>query len=692
MQRIIRTAVVVAVLAASLPVAAAQEPPSRPDHQARPATGPVLVSVGGREGDPLAVAGEFLIKLDGARLLGRGTERLGFGWSLIRDSSPLPPAVRAAQLSSELGVTVVPNGVSQLLGPNPEPDAALQWPLENTSGTPDADIDATDAWDITTGSGVVVAVLDSGIDQTHPDLAGTVWVNPDEIPGNGLDDDSNGFEDDVNGWDFFSNDNDPMDEGGGGHGTFVSGIIGAPINGVGIAGVAPDATIMPVRVCGSNGCFDSDVIAGLAYAAANGAHVANLSLGRETGDQLIDDIFESGFSDAIGAGLSVVAAAGNFGGNNDDPQSSVFGTPSIPASFPLSGLLSVAMTDEFDALDTFSNFGATTVDLAAPGVSIYSSLPPASSPSGYGFGDGTSFAAPHVAGVAALVLSEDPCLTPNQVEARIRRGADRLPNLTGLVATGARLNAYRALTEFAPSASASYGGAPFTVDFGVDVCSGSYLWTFGDGGSANGFSVTHTYSGPGIYEATVTVGGTLHTFEIIAGAPFTDIGGNPFEKEIYWLSATGVTLGCNQSSTLYCPNDSVTRGQMASFLSRALNLPAASQDHFTDDATSTHQENINRLREAGITLGCDADGTLFCPEDEITREQMATFLTRGYGLAATTQDFFTDDGGVHESNINALAASGITLGCDSSLFCPKDPVPRRQMAAFLYRADGTDLG
>ncbi len=180
----------------------------------------------------------------------------------------------------------------------------------------------------------------------------------------------------------------------------------------------------------------------------------------------------------------------------------------------------------------------------------------------------------------------------------------------------------------------------------------------------------------------------MHDFEIIAGAPFTDIAGNPFEKEIYWLSATGVTLGCNPASTLYCPNDGVSRGQMASFLSRALNLPAAAQDYFVDDATSAHQDNINRLREAGITLGCDAGGTQFCPDEEITREQMATFLTRGYGLAATSQDYFTDDGGVHEANINALAASGITLGCGASVFCPKAPVPRRQMAAFLFRADG----
>ncbi len=679
-QGLLRLATLLLVLLASLPAAASGPGAAHTSTEAGSERHRVTVPAHGQAGGPQAAAGEFLVRTEGRVLVGHTTEHLGLGWVLLHDDSPLPPAERAAQLSVELGVPVAPNLVSHLFFPNPEPDAGWQWPLFNGN---DADIDGEEAWDVTTGSGVTVAVLDSGIDLDHADLATAVWINPGETPGNGIDDDGNGFIDDVNGWDFFSNDADPQDEGGQGHGTFVSGIVGARINGVGIAGVAPDVTVMPVRVCGGSGCFDSDVIAGLAYALDNGARVANLSLGRGPGDAISDGLFETAFADAIDAGLSVVAAAGNVGADNDTTDPSAFPQwPSLPASFPLTGLLSVAMTDSNDNLDPFSNYGLTTVDLAAPGVSIYSTTP-----TGYTTGDGTSFSAPHVSGVAALVLAQDPCLTPAQVESRIRRSSDRLASLSGLVSTGGRLNAYRAVTELTASASPTYGGTPFGVNFSLDACSGSYPWDFGDGATATGPFVSHTYTSLGLYTATVDVNGSIKSFEIIAGAPFIDIAGNPFEEEILWLSAVGITLGCDPAGPGFCPDDTVTRGQMASFLARALGLPPAGQDYFTDDNTSTHQDNINRLRAANITLGCNLAGTEFCPDDEITREQMATFLARGYGLAPTTQDFFTDDSGVHEANINALAASEITLGCETGLFCPKDPVLRRQMAAFLFRAD-----
>ena len=285
------------------------------------------------------------------------------------------------------------------------------------------------------------------------------------------------------------------------------------------------------------------------------------------------------------------------------------------------------------------------------------------------------------------MLAQDGCLTPAQVESRILRSVDKVPALSGLVATGGRLNAHRALTEFRASASTTYGGAPHTVDFAIDVCSGSFPWEFGDGATASDFDPSHTYTEIGLYEATVELDGATRTFDIVVGVPFTDTDGNPFEEEILWLSAAGVTLGCDTAGPTFCPDDVVTRGQMASFLARALELPPASGDYFTDDSTSTHQDNINRLREAGVTLGCDIDGTLFCPDEEITREQMATFLVRGYGLAPSSNNLFSDTSGTHVDNINALAASGITLGCETGLFCPKDPVPRRQMAAFLFRAE-----
>ena len=164
---------------------------------------------------------------------------------------------------------------------------------------------------------------------------------------------------------------------------------------------------------------------------------------------------------------------------------------------------------------------------------------------------------------------------------------------------------------------------------------------------------------------------------------FDDDNGSVFEADIEWLAASGITKGCG--IRLFCPVDHVTRGQMAAFLTRALALPATGVDFFTDDNTSIFQDDINRLAASGITKGCDT--TSFCPTDFVTRGQMAAFLTRALNLSPTNIGFFTDDDTlIFEDDINRLAASGITKGCDTNLFCPNDFVTRGQMAAFLHRA------
>ncbi|MGI8998961.1 MAG: S-layer homology domain-containing protein, partial [Candidatus Limnocylindria bacterium] len=165
--------------------------------------------------------------------------------------------------------------------------------------------------------------------------------------------------------------------------------------------------------------------------------------------------------------------------------------------------------------------------------------------------------------------------------------------------------------------------------------------------------------------------------------PFTDIGASQFQPEISWAYETGITVGC--SPTRFCPLSPVTREQMASFLVRALDLPPTQEDFFTDDESSGHEADINRLAAAGITGGC-ASGT-FCPRAEVTREQMASFLARGFNLPGSTFDYFTDDdSSIHEGDINRLARSGITGGCATRQFCPTASVTREQMAAFLFRA------
>jgi spore germination protein YaaH len=169
-------------------------------------------------------------------------------------------------------------------------------------------------------------------------------------------------------------------------------------------------------------------------------------------------------------------------------------------------------------------------------------------------------------------------------------------------------------------------------------------------------------------------------------APFADIWSSAFRDDIVWLAEAGITNGCGD--VWFCPTRGVTREQMASFLARALGLPASATDYFADDAGSVHEDDINRVAAAGITDGC-SDG-LYCPTQTVTREQMASFLARALELPASATDFFTDDAGsIHEDDINRVAAAGITNGCSLGLYCPSGVVTREQMAAFLHRALGS---
>ena len=168
-------------------------------------------------------------------------------------------------------------------------------------------------------------------------------------------------------------------------------------------------------------------------------------------------------------------------------------------------------------------------------------------------------------------------------------------------------------------------------------------------------------------------------------ASFSDTSGTAFETEIEWLFAEGITSGC--SATRYCPDTVVKRDAAASFLSRALALPATATDRFTDDEDSQHEDNINRLAAAGVTRGCRV--TRYCPGKEMTRGMMASFLARALSLPPADRDYFSDDDGIgHEDNINRLAAAGITTGCSEDSFCPNASVSRGEIAAFLYRALG----
>jgi len=372
------------------------------------------------------------------------------------------PWVRYAEPDYQMHVTAIPDDplFSELWGMNNE---------GQTGGTVDADIDAPEAWDRFTGSSsVVLASIDTGVDYNHEDLAANMWVNPGEIPDDGIDNDGNGYVDDVygiNSIDEYDDPGNPMDDAG--HGTHTSGTMAAVgDNDIGVAGVSWNAQIMALKFLDWEGYgWTSDAVECVQYATMMkteyGVNVVatNNSWGGGGYDQSLYDAIEVGNE----AGILFVAAAGNEYNNND-------ANPSYPGSYDLPGIISVAATDHNDQKPAFSNWGATTVDLGAPGVNITSTVP-----WGYEGGwDGTSMASPHVTGTVGLIMGRAPTLTIGEVKDLILNNVDPVPALDGITVTGGRLNAANALGALglvvvgsSPAENAVLG-APindFVVDF-----------------------------------------------------------------------------------------------------------------------------------------------------------------------------------------------------------------------------------
>lgn len=361
----------------------------------------------------------------------------------------------------------------------------LLWGLENTgqsingvTGTADADIDADLAWTIASGDpGFVVAVIDSGVEYSHEDLRNNVWVNPGEVAGDGIDNDGNGFVDDIHGWDFFAGDNDPMDEDG--HGTHVAGTICAERdNGTGVAGVVGQCEIMALRFLGPDGGYTSDAVAALDYAVGQGVKLSNNSWGGGG--------YSQGLYDAItraeAAGHLFVAAAGN--GGDDQIGDDNDAIPHYPASYDRPNVLAVAATDNRDGLAGFSNYGAASVDLGAPGVDIAST-----SQGGYYWSSGTSMAAPHVAGVAALLFSNHPDWTYAEVSGRIMTTTRTIAALDGKTVSGGVVNAYEAALEPAAAPLAPSGLAAAAASYEqIDL-----TWT-DNSTDESGFTIERTLS------------------------------------------------------------------------------------------------------------------------------------------------------------------------------------------------------
>lgn len=318
-----------------------------------------------------------------------------------------------------------------------DPEFANQWSLNNLGqdgGRERADIDALKAWVKTHGSNkVVVAVLDSGVDYTHKDLVSNIWSRPDAIPQYA--DDELGTFDDLHGFDANADAADPMDENG--HGTHCAGIIGAEgDNGLGIAGINWNVSIMPLKFLGRGGFGSTaNAIKSINYAIDRkqkgvNVRVINASWGSTQYSRALEDAIRA----AGEQGILFVAAAGNSSADNDKRAH-------YPSNYNLPNVISVAALDRTDSMASFSNFGVKTVHIAAPGGDILSTW----LNDAYRDASGTSMAAPHVSGVAALILAAEPNMSVAKLRERILGSVDKLPALEGKVATGGRLCAAQAL-------------------------------------------------------------------------------------------------------------------------------------------------------------------------------------------------------------------------------------------------------
>jgi subtilisin family serine protease len=399
---------------------------------------------------------------------GAGTEPLSLTESdvpfLVRLNGKMSVEAAVAQAKDDPRVEYAePNFLCYTTDTRPnDPFFDEMWGLYNSGPTSTevkagADIAALRAWDLTTGSeNVVVAVIDTGVYLKHEDLAPNAWVNPGEVPNNSRDDDGNGFVDDVNGWNFFAGNNhiytDPTADR---HGTHVAGTIGAAgNNGVGVTGVSWRVKLMPLKFLDNTPSSIDGAVRAINYVIDQKRRGVNVRVINAswitTGDSraLHDAIAAAG-----NAGILFICGAGNGGSDSlgDDNDAA----PVYPASWTdIPSLMAVAAIDAGDNLASFSNYGGSSVSVAAPGVSILSTFPPdgSSATGAYAYMKGTSMATPHVTGIAALLAAFETALTPVQIKQRIIATAQPLPSLVGRVAAAGRANAYNALTSTAPPA------------------------------------------------------------------------------------------------------------------------------------------------------------------------------------------------------------------------------------------------
>jgi subtilisin family serine protease len=482
----------------------------------------------------------------------------------VPQSVTVEDAIAAYQSDPEV-LYAEPNYVYELnVAPN-DPSFSQLYGLHNTGqngGAVDADINAPEAWNITKGSdSVTIGVLDTGVDYTHSDLSPNIFTNPGEIAGNGIDDDDNGWIDDVHGINATAESGNPMDTNG--HGTHVSGTIAARgNNAIGVVGVNWNAKIVSCKAFNPSGAL-SDILQCMDYFLELKTRSTNPVDIVATNNSWGGGSFSQALYDAIGAhrqaGLLFIAAAGNNGSNTD-------ASPHYPSSYDHSNIISVLATDRYDQRAYFSNYGALTVDVGAPGEDIYSTLPGNS----YGLLSGTSMATPHVTGLAGLLKAQNPLRSAAQIKNLILTGGTATQGTTGTTLTGRRIRADGSLTctnktlvkRIAPSTS-SVGvviGTPVPLNFLSITCDapspGSKVVTVVETGA----TITLVADGTGQFKGTfapVTPGtSTLKfpngdTVTVTAVRNYDAAETVPFEFPA--ITGTSLSLGCYYYYTCSAP-------------------------------------------------------------------------------------------------------------------------------------------
>lgn len=500
--------------------------------------------------------------------------------------------------------------------------SGLAWGVHNEGqaiagvpGTPGIDIGAAQAWSTATGRGTVVAVLDTGVDITHPLLRDRIWRNPSELA-NARDDDRNGYVDDLHGWDFTTDTPDVSARVDGDvHATHIAGVIAGDSDpATGFRGVAPDARIMVLRFIDDDGAgWTSDAVRALRYAAENGADVVNLSFGgHEPSLALRTAIAE--------AGIPVVTSAGNEGQSHDD-------MPIYPAAFDIPNQLTVAAVDHTGALARFSSYGRRTVDVVAPGEQIVSTVP-----GGLASLSGTSMAAPFVAGALALAVDHAPGAGTDELLAAVRHSSRPLTGAAE-TRTGALVRAGGLLEEVgAPVPVCRREFAPAFADVGQDHTHVLGVQCLVAAGVTSGVTSTRFGAELGLTRAHVAtlVANSLSAADLRPATPsssvFRDLDGNMHRDNIEALASVGIL---ESPTARYGPATVVSRAEFAGIVARAAEYAAGAPSRtsgpaFADIADSPHRDGIEVASALSLVAGRSPG--VFDPLTAVRRDQAATML------------------------------------------------------------------